>query len=143
MRDDIFAVALESSGKKCDFIEKAGEESDIDMEVLCMRAEEAGKGAQREAFDVCVSRAVGQLNILMELCAPLVRNHGMFFAYKGKYEEELQNAQAAMQALNLELIEVIKMPHEAYDHHVLIFRKNGMNSPKYPRRYAQSVKSPL
>ena len=143
VREDILAVAIESSQKKCNFIENASFVSGIEVEVICARAEEAGQGRQREAFDVCVSRAVAALPVLMELCSPLVKNHGLFFAYKGKYQEELKNAGIAMKALNLELEEVIAMPYGTYEHNVLVFRKKGMLSPKYPRRYAQIIKSPL
>lgn len=143
MRGDIRATAVESAGKKCAFIERGSKAAGIGVEVLCARAEELARGPRRESFDVCVSRAVAQLRVLAELCAPLVRQGGLFLAYKGEYEQELAEAGNAAKALNLELEEVIKLPCEGYAHHVLAFRKTGTLSPKYPRRYAQIVKAPL
>lgn len=143
MRGDIRATAVESAGKKCAFIERGSKAAEIDVEVLCTRAEELARGPRRESFDVCVSRAVAQLRVLAELCAPLVRQGGLFLAYKGEYERELAEAQNAAETLNLELADIIKLPCEGYAHHVLVFRKTGMLSPKYPRRYAQIVKTPL
>lgn len=143
VRNDIRAFAIESSKKKCDFIIDAAKQAGLDITVFNERAEVIAAGKPRESFDVCVSRAVAPLRILCELCAPLLKNGGMFLAYKGEYEEELEQAQKACKALNLTLQDVIRMPHEEYAHHILVFRKTGENAAKYPRRYAQIAKSPL
>ena len=143
MREDIRATAVESAGKKCAFIERGSKAAGIGIEVLCARAEELARGQRRESFDVCVSRAVAQLRVLAEMCAPLVRQGGLFLAYKREYGQELAEAENALGALNLELDEVLKLPCEGYAHHVLVFRKTARVSPKYPRRYAQIAKAPL
>lgn len=143
LREDLDACAVESSQKKCAFIENASLAAGIDVRVLAVRAEELAAGKPRESYDVCVSRAVAQLRVLCELCAPLVRLGGLFFAYKGDYERELGEAKNALKAMNLELREIVKMPHGDYAHHVLIFKKTGGVSAKYPRRYAQITKAPL
>ncbi len=143
LREDIKAYAVESSKKKCDFMIAGAQSAGIDLNVLNVRAEELAAGKPRESYDVCVSRAVAQLNILCELCVPLLKDGGRFLAYKGEYEKELSEARGAMKALNLELEKVVKMPHEEYAHHVLVLRKTGEVSKKYPRRYAQIVKAPL
>ncbi len=47
------------------------------------RAEDyARPGKLREAFDLCVSRAVANLSSLCEYCLPFVRRQGLFVAYK-------------------------------------------------------------
>lgn len=143
LREDIVASAVESSQKKCAFIEEASRKAGVDIKVLNVRAEELAAGKPRESYDVCVSRAVAQLRVLLELCAPLVRPGGLFFAYKGDYEKELGEAKNALKELNLELKQTVCMPHGEYAHHVLVFYKTGTVSAKYPRRYAQIVKSPL
>lgn len=143
MREDIDAVAVEASLKKCTFIEKATKEIDIDVEVVTARAEELGQGIDRENYDVCVSRAVAKLRVLVELCSPLVKQGGLFFAYKGEYEKELEESKDALKALNLELKEVMEMPHGEYAHHILVFQKTASTAKKYPRRYAQIIKAPL
>lgn len=143
LRSDIVASAVESSQKKCAFIENASRDAGVDVKVLNVRAEELAAGKPRESYDVCVSRAVAQLRVLAELCSPLVRPGGLFLAYKGDYERELDEAQGALKTLNLSLREVLKMPHGDYAHHVLVFEKQGPVAAKYPRRYAQIMKSPL
>ncbi|MEA5003950.1 MAG: 16S rRNA (guanine(527)-N(7))-methyltransferase RsmG [Christensenella sp.] len=143
VRKDIRAFAVESSKKKCDFIVEASRQASLDVTVFCERAEVIAAGKPRESFDACVSRAVAPLRVLCELCAPLLKNGGLFFAYKGEYEEELAQAKKALVVLNLQLVEKLRMPHEEYAHHILVFRKTGENAAKYPRRYAQIVKSPL
>ena len=143
LRGDISAFAVESSKKKCDFIVQGAQAARIDVTVMNVRAEELATGKPRESYDVCVSRAVAQLRVLMELCAPLLKDGGRFLAYKGDYEKELNEAAGAMKALNLKLDKVIDMPGGELAHHVLVFHKTGMIAQKYPRRYAQIVKSPL
>ena len=143
VRGDIRAFAIESSAKKCDFIVKAAQSAKLDINVFCERAEIVAAGKPRESFDACVSRAVAPLNVLCELCAPLLKNGGLFLAYKGEYEKELTQAKNALKTLNLEFKQAVKMPEAEYGHHVLVFRKTGENAAKYPRRYAQIVKSPL
>ena len=143
MREDISATAVESAGKKCAFIERATAAAGVAVTVRCSRAEELARTELRESFDVCVSRAVAQLRVLAELCAPLVKPGGLFLAYKGDYRQELAEAEHALSALGLRLEETVKMPCEGYAHHVLAFRKTGACAAKYPRRYAQIVKSPL
>ena len=143
LRGDISAFAVESSKKKCDFIVQGAQAAGIDVTVMNVRAEELATGKPRESYDVCVSRAVAQLRVLMELCAPLLKDGGRFLAYKGDYEKELNEAAGAMKALNLKLDKVIDMPGGELAHHVLVFHKTGMIAQKYPRRYAQIVKSPL
>ena len=143
VREDIHAFAIESSKKKCGFIVDASGKAGLDINVFCERAEIVAMGKPRESFDACVCRAVAPLNVLCELCAPLLKNGGLFMAYKGEYEKELKLAQNALKTLNLELAQTVKMPYEEYGHHVLVFKKTGENMAKYPRKYAQIVKSPL
>ncbi|WP_066645527.1 16S rRNA (guanine(527)-N(7))-methyltransferase RsmG [Christensenella timonensis] len=143
VRGDIRAFAIESSKKKCDFIIDAARKAALDITVFHERAEAIAAGKPRESFDACVSRAVAPLSILCELCAPLLKNGGLFLAYKGNYEAELKQAQNALRTLNLEPLQTVRMPHGEYAHHVLVFRKTGENAAKYPRRYAQIVKAPL
>ena len=50
------------------------------------------------------------LNVLCELCAPLLKNGGLFMAYKGEYEKELKLAQNALKTLNLELAQTVEIP---------------------------------
>lgn len=143
MREDIAAYAVESSKKKCDFIEHACKKANIGITVLNARAEELARAGERESFDVCVSRAVAALPVLLELCAPLVRPGGLFLAYKADYRRELEEGKNAMKLLSMELEQTLPLPLDEYGHFVLAFRKKASADPKYPRNYAQIAKRPL
>ena len=75
------------------------------LTAITARAEEAGKGAHREKYDVCTARAVAALPVLAELCLPLVRVGGKFLAMKAqKGEEEWESAARAVARLGGKLI---------------------------------------
>jgi len=143
VRPDIRAVAMESSAKKSNFIATTSKETGIDISVINERAEDVGRGPLRETFDVCTSRAVATLRVLLELCSPLVKRGGLVIAYKGRYQTELEEAKNAVMLLGLELEEVIKLPCTELDHSALLFRKTALTAEKYPRSFARIKKNPL
>ena len=66
---------------------------------ISARAEEYAKD-HRESFDIVTARAVARLNILDELCLPLVKINGDFITLKGlKAQEELKEAKAGIEKL--------------------------------------------
>lgn len=143
IRPDIDATAIEASQKKCDFIATAATKAGVGLHVVNGRAEELGRGELRERFDVCVSRAVAPLRMLLELCAPLAKAGGLVIAYKGNYEAELEEAGNAMEQLNLELEEIVKLPCAGMEHNTLLLRKTAPTEEKYPRSFARIKKNPL
>lgn len=143
VRPDIDMTALESAAKKCGFIKEAAQKAGINMTVVNERAEEHGRGEGREAYDVCVSRAVTALPALLELCIPLVKIGGIFLAYKADDQKELASVGNATEVLGAKLEKRIKLPIEGYDHTVLVFRKTEKTPQKYPRNFGQIKKSPL
>jgi 16S rRNA G527 N7-methylase RsmG len=76
---------MDSMQKRVRFIEDAAERFELRNVVpLCGRAEDIGQdGQHREAYDVCVARAVAELPTLAELCLPLVRQGGIWMPAKG------------------------------------------------------------
>ncbi len=144
MREDITIYPLEASKKKCDFITDSCKELGItNIKVINKRAEEAGQGEDREKYDIALSRAVSALNILLELCAPLIKCGGEIYAYKGDYTQELQAGKQATQALNLKLEETIVVPTKELEHNILVFTKQKSTLHKYPRNYSAITKKPL
>lgn len=107
------------------------------------RAEEYA-AAHREAYDVAVSRAVARLNVLLELCLPLVRVGGCFLAMKGQgAEEELREAEHALRALGGKVDSVESFPIEDAVHKVIRIKKVVPTPRQYPRPYAKIKKQPL
>lgn len=140
LRPDIDMTLLDSSGKKCDFIRSAAQSLGISVTVQSERAEEAAKGPLRESFDFALSRAVAELNVLVELCAPFVRTGGVFAAWKGKsYEQELSEAHRAIAALGCR----IKGSNILGPGAIILLEKQKPAPEVYPRRFAKIKAKPL
>ena len=129
---------LDSAGKKTAFVKSAAEALDIRVTVLTARAEEAPE--LKEKFDIAVCRAVAGLNVLVELCAPLVKTGGILCAFKGeKAPEELRAAQRALSELGCELETV----HSLDTGSVVVLKKQKPAPDIYPRRFSKIKSSPL
>ena len=115
----------------------------LPAECLTGRAEELIEG-RREAFDLCVSRAVARLNVLCELCLPYVRVGGSFLAMKGPAAaDELAEAEKAIRILGGRLREIAEYPLGDAVHRVVVIDKTRPTPAKYPRRYAKIKQQPL
>ena len=116
-----------------------------DVQCIHARAEEA-PAELRASFDIACSRAVARLNLLCELCLPLVKKGGVFIAMKGPdCAEELDDAKRAIKLLGGEVADVKKylVPGTDVTHSAIIIRKTACTPAKYPRRWAQIKKQPL
>ena len=100
----------------------------------------------REKYDVATSRAVAQLNVLLEYLLPLVRVGGKCICMKGgNIEEELQNSKKALEILGgkVEKIESFELPNSDIKRNIIIIKK-VKNTPKaYPRKAGTPSKKPL
>ena len=62
--------------------------------------------------------------MLLELCAPYVKNNGVFLACKGSSaEEEVREAETAAKKLGMELVEVAAAGPQDTNHVVVIYRR--------------------
>ena len=131
--------------KKTDFIRESCAALDIAIRVVCGRSEELARDAKYfQKFDVAVARAVARLNVLLELCAPYVKNSGVFLAYKGSSaEEEVREAETAAKKLGMELVEVAAAGPQDTNHVVVIYRRVADTPATLPRKYAKIKKAPL
>ncbi len=146
-RPDLTVTAVESTGKKCRFISSVGERLGLDnLIVTCARAEDLGRGAARETFDVAVVRAVASLPAIAELAAPLLRIGGLFAGMKGAVdpEERLQGerALAILGCGRLEGRRVESFPG-AENRWLYLSVKERPTPAAYPRRPGVPQKSPL
>ena len=138
-------TVMDSSEKKTDFIRESCAALDIAIQVVCGRSEELARDAKYfQKFDVAVARAVARLNVLLELCAPYVKNSGVFLAYKGSSaEEEVREAETAAKKLGMELVEVAAAGPQDTNHVVVIYRMVADTPATLPRKYAKIKKAPL
>ena len=117
----------------------------LDVEADCVsgRAEEYAAG-HREQYDIATSRAVARLNLLAELCLPLVRPGGYFLAMKGQdAAEEVQEAERAIRTLGGKVERIAEYPVEDAVHRVVVIKKVSNTPAKYPRQFAKIKKQPL
>ncbi|MBE6930240.1 MAG: 16S rRNA (guanine(527)-N(7))-methyltransferase RsmG [Ruminococcaceae bacterium] len=135
---------LDATGKKIAFLQECCDAMGL-SNVTCLhaRAEETG---MRECFDVAVSRAVAQLNVLSELCLPFVKIGGWFCAMKAvASQEEVDTAMSAIKKLGgrLDRQVDVKIPGTDVVHRLVWIEKIAPTPAAYPRRYAKIKASPL
>ena len=111
------------------------------------RAECAAKeNHYRQQYDYCVSRAVANMNVLLEYCLPFVKIGGIFVALKGRdAQTEVEQSQKAIELLGGELIEIkqIEIPHTDLEHKIVLIKKVAQTPQKYPRKAGKPVKNPI
>ena len=142
---DAQVTLVESTGRKCAFIERAAERAGLaNVEVVHARAEEwqAGIGA----CDAVTARALAPLAVIAEYAAPLLSTGGTLVAWKGAPEEaEARAAEVASAELGLELVErrAVRPFRGAQRHSLYVYSKVRETPPRFPRRAGMARKRPL
>lgn len=149
-RPNIRVTLLEATAKKARFLRSSQEQLQLkSMKVLNQRAEEAGRQVRlRDTYGMAVSRALASLPVVVEYCAPFVREGGLVLAMKGRLEEEeLLSGKSAAARLGAEFCEVIQVPFleqlEQKERRIVVFRKTAPTPTGYPRRIGLAKKRPL
>ncbi len=142
---DAKIVIIDSLGKRINFINNLTKKLCLsNVNAYHLRAEDAKEF--REKFDYVTARAVSKLNILLELCMPLVRVGGSFIAMKSQnIEIELDEAKNAINALGAKLDKIIEyeLPDGAGKRSLIIIKKIKNTNLKYPRKFSQIKDKPL
>ena len=139
---------LDSLNKRLHFIEEVVQKSGLtNVSTIHSRAEDAGRDYDlREKYDLCVSRAVANMSVLLEYCSPFVKPGGQFISYKsGDVQEELALSKVAQKKLSCELSRWIPFDllGEDVSRSFVIFNKIGKLTKKYPRQAGKVKKDPL
>lgn len=139
---------VESVAKKAAFLRHLAQTLDLaDVEVLAVRAEEAGRDPRhREVYDLALARAVAPLRVLAEYTLPLLHLGGLLVAHKGREAaEEVAAAQAACTVLGGEVREVrpVMLPGMEGPRHLVVVEKVRPTPERYPRRPGMPAKRPL
>ncbi|WP_373532559.1 16S rRNA (guanine(527)-N(7))-methyltransferase RsmG [Vampirovibrio sp.] len=146
-RPDLSVVAVESVGKKANFIQEAAHALGLkNITVLSLRSEEMARdGRYRAQFDVVTARAVATLPTLLELCMPLVKVKGRFLAMKGlNAEVELAASQKALKVLATRYSETRTFGLEKLQgSRLLVFEKTAHTQDAYPRNSGLPSKKPI
>ena len=145
-RPDLQVTLLDSTKKKLMVLEDISGALGLSVELLHLRAEEAGQqAAYREQFDVATARAVANLRELAEYCLPFVRVGGRFLAMKSaKTDTELAEAKAAIRLLGgkTRTVHTVAL-NEAGERTVVEIEKVSPTPAPYPRPSAKIARSPL
>ncbi len=145
-RGDIEYTCVDSVNKKLGFVRAMAEEFALPMTAVHGRCEDLGHSEHREAYDICLARAVAALPVLCELCLPFVKLGGHFLAWKGPGAgEELAAAEKALDALGASL--AADVPYRLSDadevRHLLVFEKIRQTPQAFPRRGDAVRKKPI
>ena len=136
---------IDALEKRCNFLNHVIDTLGLtDIEVIHERGENFSK-RHREKYDLVTSRAVARLNILNEICLPLVKVNGYFIPMKGNLDEELKEAEKSVELLNSKIEEVItfNLPIENSVRNLVKIKKLGKNKRIYPRNFDKIKKNPL
>ena len=142
---DLKVTIVDSLTKRITFLNHLFQELALsDCKAISARAEDYAKD-NREKCDIVMARAVAKLNILDELCLPLVKIGGYFLALKGlKADEELNEAKKGICILGGQVEKVVGFTLTNDNHRSNIIIKKIKATPnRFPRMFAKIKKQPL
>lgn len=133
---------VESTTKKAAFLEAALATLEVRGRVIPQRAELAGRDpALREQFACATARAVSSAPTVLEISVPFLCVGGTALLQRGKMNDAERNAVVdAAPMLGAALAQEI--PLEG-DRRILVVRKTGPTSSRFPRRTGIPEKRPL
>ena len=146
LNPDFDLTLLDSLGKRVDWLATVCRDMDLPrVECVHARAEEFA-AQRREGYDVAVSRAVAQLNVLCELMLPLVKVGGVMVAMKSVgSDQEIAAARGAIGQLGGKLRKSVDytIPGTDVTHRLVVIDKVKPTPRQFPRPFAKIKKQPL
>ena len=133
---------LDSNNKKIKFLDELSKKLNLKVNLVKERSEDYIKN-KREYFDIVTSRAMANLNTLLELSIPYVKVNGMFIAMKAQATEELNNAKGVEEKLGAKLISINEFDLQDSKRTIILYKKVSKTDSKYPRTYDKIKKKPL
>ena len=136
---------VESMQKKVRFLYQVKEKLNLKDLFICKERAEIFANNNREKYDLVTSRAMARLNVLTEMCIPLVKIKGYFIPMKATIDEELEEARNSIEVMNSELEDVINftLPIENSVRNLVVIKKISYNDKRYPRKFDEIKKHPL
>ncbi len=136
---------IDSLGKRIKFLKTLLEALQInDVKLVYDRIEIYAKDHQKQ-FDIVTARALGPLQIILELGLPMVKEGKFFLAYKASnYQEEIGLAQNVLKVLKGNIVDIkeIELPLDmGFRSHIIIKKEKHVLG--YPRAFAAIKKNPL
>ncbi len=141
---------IESVSKKTRFLHFLTEKLQLTerVQVITGRAEElAHKSQLRGTFATATARAVGAIDLVLELALPFLLTGGLLLSQKSAAQVTAESSRAAkaLPLLGGQLKEVRTIQSEPLgkEHVVFIIEKTSETPERYPRTTAQIKRSPL
>ena len=144
-RPDLNITIIDALNKRINFLNDLKDYLGLNnVTALHERAEDYVK-EKRDYYEVVTARAVARLNVLCELCLPLVKVNGLFVALKGNASDELDEAKNAIEILGGKLENVITfdLPDDEGKREIIVIRKIKESNKKYPRLFSKIKEKPL
>ena len=136
---------VDSLNKRINFLNLVIEKLQLkDVKAIHARAEEYAL-KNRETFDIVTSRAVANLNMLSELCIPMVKLSGCFISMKADAKNEINCSKKAIETLGgvIKDVVIFSLPFNAGVRTLIKVVKKVKTSVKYPRKFNEIKKKPL
>jgi 16S rRNA (guanine527-N7)-methyltransferase len=144
---DLKLTIVDASQKKINFLHLLIREIGLnDITLMHIRAEDLGRGKERERYPWVAARGLAPLTVAAELALPLVKEGGYFWAFKGPNAlDELQKAEEIIRRCGGNLIDKIyyRLPKSNKERVILIFRKSMKSERIFPRKAGIPKKRPL
>lgn len=147
---DIKITLVDALAKRVSFLEEVISKLGLsNIIVIHARAEELSReNIYREKYDMVVSRAVANLNMLLEFDIPLLKVGGIALLLKSNsLENEICNSNNALKLLNCKIEKIIDysytVDNEIFSRKILSIKKEKTTNIKYPRNYGKIKKEPL
>lgn len=146
--DSLDITLLDSLNKRVKFLDLVIEELSLNsIDTIHGRAEDiAHLNNYREKYDVAISRAVAQLNVLVEYLLPFVKVGGKCICMKGpNASEEIENSKKAIEKLGgkIEVVNIIVLPDSNFERNIVVIKKIKNTNLKFPRKAGMPSKEPL
>src|SRR5574344_52974 len=135
---------LDSNHKKTDFLNYIISELNL-LNVIVINDRDEKYYLNGCRYDLVVSRAVANLNVLSELAIPYCHIGGSFIAMKGKAADEIEEAKDIIQILGGEMVDIQNfiLPKENSDRSLIKIKKIKETPNGYPRPYDKIIKKQL
>lgn len=148
LKPQIELKLVDSLNKRINFLTIIIKELKLkNIEAIHSRAEELGRNKEyREKFDVVVSRAVAQTNILAEYTIPFCKIGGKCIFMKGaNIQEELSNSKKSIEILGgkIEKIDEFFLEGKNNNRKIIVIKKLNNTPIKYPRKPGTPSKEPI
>ena len=138
-RPELHVDLLEAQRRKCSFLASAAAEFP-NVDVVCARAEEHGRGDGREAYGTAVAQALAPPPVALEWCLPLVRLGGRVILLVG--EVDLGQLASVAEAVGGGAPETVALACSSR-RSLLLVAKVRPTPERFPRRPGVARKRPL